>query len=113
MRQTYTQDNETAQSDAVQQADTALGVIEGVASDTCDHNASTTSFCTASNTNITKDKGGIKEIPEFTERQIRRFWEQVQKTDGCWLWTGYQGAANPAKTIFYGAYRGFKVHRIS
>ena len=24
----------------------------------------------------------------YTERQIENFWRRVQKTEGCWLWTG-------------------------
>lgn len=27
----------------------------------------------------------------FTERQIRLFWEKVNKTDACWLWTASVG----------------------
>lgn len=26
---------------------------------------------------------------ELTEEQKKRFWDKVDKTDSCWLWTGY------------------------
>ena len=30
-----------------------------------------------------------RRIPPMTERDVRRFWSKVQKTDGCWLWKGW------------------------
>jgi hypothetical protein len=28
-----------------------------------------------------------KPLPTLTEKDIKRFWSNVTKTDGCWLWT--------------------------
>ena len=48
---------------------------------------------------------------ELTEEQKKRFWEKVDKTDSCWLWTGYM------KTDGYGQIgincKKYKTHRIS
>ena len=35
----------------------------------------------------------FKRIHPLTELQAERFWEKVQKADGCWLWTGTKGPA--------------------
>ncbi|OFV75372.1 HNH endonuclease signature motif containing protein [Rhodococcus erythropolis] len=36
----------------------------------------------------TKMKENAKKYPEvLTEKQSRRFWSKVEKTDGCWTWT--------------------------
>ena len=59
MRRTYTQEDTKTQFDAVEQADAALGVIEGGEPNTYRHNASTTTFCTDSNPNIIKDKAPL------------------------------------------------------
>lgn len=29
------------------------------------------------------------DSPLFTARTVQRFWSKVQKTESCWLWTGY------------------------
>lgn len=94
--------------------DLAVGPVDDVVLDTNKHNVSSAPFCTASYSDIIpNNRAAHKEIPELTPRQIERFWAKVQKTDGCWFWEGYSAYANPAKTIFYGVYCGFKVHRIA
>lgn len=30
----------------------------------------------------------FRAIPPLTERDQRRFWSKVQKSDACWRWTG-------------------------
>lgn len=29
-----------------------------------------------------------QELPQPDEKFIRRFWKKINKTDGCWLWSG-------------------------
>ena len=31
---------------------------------------------------------GMQQVMELTEEHKKRFWEKVDKTDDCWLWTG-------------------------
>lgn len=50
-------------------------------------------------------------IPPMSEKDIRRFWAKVEKTDqGCWLWTG-------ALTCGYGAFgigrKMYRAHRVA
>lgn len=81
------------------------------------HNASTAPFCTDLDQNITpnKTRPPNKEIPEFTAIQLAKFWSQVQigLSGECWPWTGAKARAPYSKTVFYGNYRGYKVHRIA
>lgn len=35
-----------------------------------------------------------KYIPELSPEDELRFWSKVQKSDGCWLWTGTKRTAN-------------------
>ena len=30
----------------------------------------------------------FKTIPDLTKRQLRNFWEKVDRSSDCWLWTG-------------------------
>lgn len=81
------------------------------------HNASTTPFYTDSQQYITSDtRRRIKEIPELSAIDLARFWSRVEvKSDGeCWIWTGAKALASPySPDIFYGNFRGLKVHRIA
>lgn len=49
-----------------------------------------------------------KPIPKFSEADQARFWSFVQKSDGCWQWTG---AISRRKG--YGSFRFFYAHRIA
>jgi hypothetical protein len=31
----------------------------------------------------------VPELPTFEQRLVERFWAKVDKTDDCWIWTGY------------------------
>lgn len=47
-----------------------------------------------------------------TERDAgERFWEKVQKSDGCWLWTGAKNSRGYG--VFTVMRRAFKAHRWS
>lgn len=54
-----------------------------------------------------------KPIPQFTERELARFWERVdrQGPTACWLWTG--GTTIAPKGGVYGVWRGFRPHRVA
>lgn len=118
MRHNYTQDTTEEQTatptQAYETADLALGPVEDGVTIHVDHNASYLTQDKELSANIIPNRRAPnKPIPVFTEKQIKRFWSKVQKTDGCWLWTGAQIYANPAKTIFYGIYCGLKAHRVA
>jgi len=40
-----------------------------------------------------------------------RFWEKVEKTDGCWFWTGGVNGSGYGSILHYG--KAIKVHRFS
>ncbi len=79
------------------------------------HNASTATVDTEDNPNITENSRRIREIPEFTAIQLARFWSRVEigNVDQCWPWKGAKAASVYSPEIFYGNYRGFKVHRLA
>ena len=43
------------------------------------------------------------------------FWRNVQKTDGCWIWTGTRASTNPRRAYGSLEYRGqfMQAHRVS
>lgn len=52
---------------------------------------------------------------EITERDIARFWKYVNKTDGCWLWTGFAdpggyGRLNINKTPVVASQLSWRIH---
>jgi hypothetical protein len=47
-----------------------------------------------------------RPLPKLSPQQIAHFWEKVQKTDGCWYWTGAKlpngyGAVGLYDTSYY------------
>jgi hypothetical protein len=48
---------------------------------------------------------------EFTPRRIRRFWQCVQKTDTCWLWTAAHTDAGYGRVSVHGY--AMTAHRFS
>lgn len=48
---------------------------------------------------------------DYDEAFLKRFWDKVEKTDGCWLWTG-TNIVNGYGRIGY-KYKHVYVHRIS
>ena len=51
-----------------------------------------------------------KGHPMFTDKQVKRFWSKVKKTDACWLWTGTINHKYGAIRI---AYRAWRAHRVA
>ena|SRR3990167_2421403 len=48
---------------------------------------------------------------KYNIRYVQRFWEKVEKTDGCWLWLGY---CNPkGYGYYYDGYGTNRVHRFA
>ena len=60
--------------------------------------------------NLAKNHWTIK-LESLTEAQILKFWSNVHKTDGCWMWMGNKNE------LGYGIssinHRNFKAHRVS
>jgi len=49
---------------------------------------------------------------EYDEKFLKRFWDKVEKTDGCWLWTAHRRLVNGYGRIGYkGKY--LMAHRVS
>lgn len=44
-------------------------------------------------------------------RQTSLFWERVEKTDGCWLWTGHRNAQGYGTLWFHG--NSWRAHRLA
>lgn len=68
--------------------------------------------------------GKTKAIRELTERELERFWEKVEKGEGCWLWRGPSCLVNKRYRTRYGVFpvRGeggwakkehYKAHRVA
>lgn len=53
----------------------------------------------------------IKHLKLESRRAEDMFWNQVQKTDGCWLWTGYIRKAGYGAFMYAGVYQA--AHRFS
>src|SRR5208337_1422509 len=51
-----------------------------------------------------------KSVDRFTEIVKERFWSKVQKTSGCWLWTGWKN--NHGYGVFYLPRDGGKLRAI-
>lgn len=47
----------------------------------------------------------------FTEKQIKRFWGYVEKTETCWLWIGYKTGRGYGAIEFN--YKSYPAHRVS
>jgi len=50
-----------------------------------------------------------KPVPELTQRQIKRFWSRVKKSNGCWMWK------SPGKrygTFMFGG-KSYRAHRVA
>lgn len=57
-------------------------------------------------------KRSDKPVPQsLVESQSERFWRNVQKADGCWIWTGGRNARGYGK--FYINCGGYLAHRVS
>ena len=48
---------------------------------------------------------------EYGEALLKRFWDKVEKTDGCWLWTGGSNSGGYGQIKYKGAQQ--KAHRVS
>lgn len=61
------------------------------------------------------DVGGALEIPSLSDADARRFWSHVEKTEGCWVWTGTKKPAGYGKFSKGGKRdrRWYPAHRIS
>lgn len=44
-------------------------------------------------------------------RQLKGFWERVQKSDGCWLWTGHRNPQGYGTVWFQG--NSWRAHRLA
>lgn len=49
--------------------------------------------------------------PRLSDRQLRRFWQSVEKSDGCWEWRGIRNRQGHGR--FFAQYSGYFAHRIS
>lgn len=49
---------------------------------------------------------------EITESLMKRFWEKVQKTETCWIWTAYKNRQGYGK-IGTSASKSINAHRVS
>ena len=49
----------------------------------------------------------------LTDALRKRFWAKVQKTDGCWLWTGSKTQAINGYGDFYVRGENYRAHRVS
>ena len=47
----------------------------------------------------------------LTEKQKKNFWKKVNKTDTCWLWTGWCNAYGHGQVNYN--HRNFMAHRVS
>jgi len=56
---------------------------------------------------------GTKGYPVKSEPTIDRFWKYVNKTDTCWLWTGYIGRRRRGIIYPEGERKSIAVHRFS
>lgn len=52
----------------------------------------------------------LKLIPDFTDRDVRRFWAFVQKGDECWTWQGGTGGDNDYGLFTFDGH-SYKAHR--
>lgn len=59
--------------------------------------------------------GWKNQTSSYLETNEDRFWKKVEKTDGCWLWTGSKQTSGQGKKP-YGSFRfkgGWLAHRFS
>lgn len=56
--------------------------------------------------NPVKGQQGFQKVP-----LVERFWEKVEKAEGCWLWTGALGANGYGVTFLDGKIK--RAHRVS
>lgn len=49
--------------------------------------------------------------PTITESLVERFWSKVEKSEGCWTWTGYTDSAGYSN--FWAEGQNFYGHRIA
>jgi hypothetical protein len=47
----------------------------------------------------------------FTEKDLERFWERFDKTDGCWIWK--KPPSGEGYCQFYHNYKKYSAHRLS
>lgn len=101
---------------AVETMDLALGPVSDKDPAHKSHNASSP---TLHNSNlqdiIPKRRKQNKLIPRLTEQEQAGFWARVAigSEDQCWPWTGARCNSAYSPEIFYGNWRGYKVHRIA
>ena len=76
-------------------------------------NAARTKYCSKACFNESKKgvKPACKPVPPTPEETLVRFWENVNKTEGCWLWTGRKGSSGYG--LFTIGYHRFPAHRFS
>lgn len=53
----------------------------------------------------------MRRGPYITRPLAVRFWEKIQKSDGCWIWTGTFGSTGYGQITVRGV--KFKAHRLS
>ena len=106
----------SAKPDAAETMDLAVGSVSDTETTHAHHNASYATLNNNKAQDITpKPRTQNKPIPNFSAQQRARFWSLVDRRgpDECWPWMGAQNYANPARTIFYGIFCGYKAHRVA
>ena len=48
---------------------------------------------------------------KFTQKQIERFWNRVNKTNSCWEWQGFKGSGGYGQVSLYN--KVYTTHRLS
>ncbi len=50
---------------------------------------------------------------QYTPKDVARFWDKVEKTEGCWLWTAARQARGMRYGVFGAGGKTFSAHRFS